>query len=202
MSHGTHQNDPGTDEAETDSQRTQAAAAVGADEPGQATVNHGPSRRMQVFTIGGALLATLLTAPFTPLAMPFGLAGLVMISGSLLRTYSLGWLTVGTAMILCGALISGAYGVLPPELMVLAVGTAIVAWDAGQHGIVIGEQLGRQAPTRRNELVHVAGSSLAVGLISACLYTVFLLGEGGQPGPAVALLVLGTLILAMTLKSQ
>lgn len=169
--------------------------------PEQVEVEHVPSRLAQGMAIGSALVGALLSAPFATLALPFGLAGFLMVVGSMVTAYSLAWLTLGTAMVLVGALISGAFGAIPPELMLLAVSATVVGWDAGQHGLVVGSQLGRQTRTRRNELVHVAGSALVVGLASAFAYLVYLFGAGGRPGPAVAVLVVGILFLTWLLRS-
>lgn len=164
-------------------------------------IEHAPPRITQVVAGVAALIGTLLTAPFVPLAIPFGLAGLVIVAGSLFVMYSIGWLTIGTGMILLAALISGAYGALSPELMLVAVGATIVAWDAGQHGIVIGEQLGRQTHSQRNQIVHIAASSLVIALVSAFVYFVYLLGGDGRPAPAVAIVVVGVLIMAWVYRS-
>lgn len=177
----------GVDEAEDDEQPIE--------------IEHAPPRITQVVAGVAALIGTLLTAPFVPLAIPFGLAGLVIVAGSLFVMYSIGWLTIGTGMILLAALISGAYGALSPELMLVAVGATIVAWDAGQHGIVIGEQLGRQTRSQRNQIVHIAASSLVIALVSAFVYFVYLLGGDGRPAPAVAIVVVGVLIMAWVYRS-
>lgn len=169
--------------------------------PEQVEVDHRPSRLTQGVSVASALVGALFSAPFATLAIPFGLAGVVMVAGSMVTVYSIKWLTLGTAMILVGALVSGAFGALPSEIMLLAVGAAVLGWDAGQHGIVVGRQLGRQTRTRRAELVHVAASALVIGVASAFVYLVYLVGAGGQPGPAVALLVIGVLLLTWLLRS-
>lgn len=159
-------------------------------------VDHAPPRLSQLVGVAAALLGTALTALFAPLAIPFGISGAVIFAASLLVTYSTRWLTIGTALILVGAMISGAFGVMTPELLLLAVGATLVGWDAGQHGIVVGDQLGRQTKSQRNQLVHVAATVLVVALISVFSYLVYLLGSGGRPGPAVATVVLGIVLTA------
>jgi hypothetical protein len=197
----THDRD-GPGEPDGDEQRQQSETLTLEDEQSeQVELNPAPSRLSQGISVGGGVVGALLSAPFATLALPFGLAGAAMVTASMLAVYSVKWLTVGTGMILVGALIAGAFGVLPPEIMLLAVGTAVLGWDAGQHGIGIGRQLGRQTRTERNEAVHVAGSALVIGLASAFAYFVYLVGAGGRPAPAVALLVVGILLLTWMLRS-
>lgn len=164
-------------------------------------VEHAPPRLSQVVSVAAALVAVALTAPFAILAAPFGIGGLVMVAVSLFSRYSRGWLTAGVGMILFGSLITGGYGTLPAELLLIAVGAALVAWDTGQNGIVLGEQLGRQALSQRIQLVHLAATSIVVGVASAFAYVVFLLGAGGQPASAVAVAVIGIVLLTWTLRT-
>jgi len=158
-------------------------------------VDHAPPRPSQVVGTATTVLGAFVTVVFTPLAVPFGIAGAGVFAAGLLVTYSTRWLTIGTAMILTGSLISGAYGALTPEVMILAVGAVFVGWDAGQHGIAVGEQLGRRARTDRNQLVHISATTLVTALVGALSYLVSLFGRGGRPGPAVATVVVGVLVL-------
>lgn len=165
------------------------------DEPAIEIV-HAPPRLSQIVGCVGALFGALLASPFVPLAIPFGFAGIVIVAGSLLSLYSIGWLTVGTGMLLIAALISGAYGALSPELMLLAVGSTLVAWDTGQFGIVLGDQLGRQTDSQRNQIVHISATVLVITAISSITYFAFLAGSGSRPGPAVVVIVVGVLVMA------
>ena len=164
-------------------------------------VAHAPPRFSQAVSIAAALVAVVLTAPFAILAVPFGIGGLVMVAVSVLSKYSRGWLTAGIGMILFGTLITGGYGTLPAELLLVAVGAALVAWDTGQYGIVLGDQLGREASSQRIQVVHLAASAIVIGVASAFAYLIFLLSTGGQPAPAVAVAVIGIVLLAWTLRT-
>jgi len=164
-------------------------------------VEHEPPRLSQIVSVVAALIGVASTAPFRILALPFGIAGLVMVAGSVFVAYSRGWLSIGVGMILLGALITGLYGVLPPELLLVGVGATVVAWDAGQYGLVVGEQVGRQARSRRSQVVHIAASTLAITLVSAFVYLVYLFGGQGRPAPAVVTVVLGTILMAWLFRS-
>lgn len=164
-------------------------------------VVHAPPRLTQIVSIAAALIGVALTIPFTILAIPFGVAGFVLVAASVFRLYSRGWLTAGIGMILFGALITGSSGALPPELLLVGVGATLIAWDAGQHGIVLGNQLGRQAPSQRNQIVHITSSALVIGIVSIFTYGIFLVGAAGRPEPAVALAVIGLIVLIWTQRT-
>jgi hypothetical protein len=89
---------------------------------------------------------------------------------------------------------------------------ALVVWDAGEFATTLGEEVGRQAKTRRVELLHALGA-LSVGVLGAALATGLtrVLPAGSNPaGPAggelgglsVALVgaIAGVVILVMALR--
>lgn len=162
---------------------------------------HAPPRLAQVISIVAALIGVALTIPFTILAIPFGVAGFILVAASVFSLYSRRWLTAGIGMILFGALITGSYGSLPAELLLVGVGATLIAWDAGQHGVLLGNQLGRQAPSQRNQIVHVTSSALMIGIVSMFTYGIFLVGAAGRPEPAVALAVIGLVVLIWTQRT-
>jgi hypothetical protein len=83
---------------------------------------------------------------------------------------------------------------------------ALLVWDLGRYGTVLGQEVGHDAPTRTPELVH-AGGSVGVGLVA---FLVALgLGSaldtavtGGSPLTALALVTLlsGILLLVEALR--
>jgi hypothetical protein len=93
----------------------------------------------------------------------------------------------------------GPFG-LDPAIFVTGVAATLVAWDVGQHAITIGEQFGRQAPTRRGEIVHAGGSVMVGVLASGLAYGIYLFGSGNQPTLAVALLMFGAVLLIWALR--
>jgi len=164
-------------------------------------VDHAPPRTSQVIALVAILLGALSTAPYATLAIPFGLAGVALVAVALVRTHSREWLTVGTALVLVGAVVTGAYGAVPVELMVVGVGATVLAWDVGQHGIVAGEQLGRQPVSDRNLLVHAATGVVALGVVSALAYAAFLLAGSGRQASAVTVVVVGLVVAAWVFRS-
>ena len=132
--------------------------------------------------VGGALL---------------GVAALGFLAGSLRRsTRVLAW---GAAVGVVGLAVGGYRGAPAEALLVAGVGLA-VAWDVADHGVGLGEQVGRGARAGRNVAVH-AGTSLLVGtLAAALLYGVTLAVGGGQPVAALALLLAGGIALVSALR--
>lgn len=175
--------------------------AVDLDRDRPVDVDHAPPRTAQVMTVVAILLGALSTAPYATLAIPFGLAGVAIVAAAIFWRYSRSWLTAGTALVLVGALVTGAYGAVPSELMVVGVGATLLAWDVGQHGIVIGEQLGRDARTDRNLQVHAATGVVTIGIVSAIAYVSFRLAGSGRPAPAVTVVVIGLVIAAWVFRS-
>lgn len=189
---------------EPDAVRADATTVTEDEEPEEreaVDVDHAPPRLSQALSVGAVVAGAVLTAPFAILAIPFALAGAAIVAAGLFVVESRGWLSIGTAFVLLGALVSGAYGAVPAELMLVGVALTVLAWDVGQHGISIGEQLGRATRTRRLQLVHAATSAMAIGLVGFVTYFVYLFSTDGRPGPAVALLVVGIVVLVWTLRS-
>jgi hypothetical protein len=192
-----------TTAASTGAQETeeQAAVALSHEERTPVAIEHTPPRESRLIALGAGVVGVVLTAPFALLALPFGLAGVVILAGGLYLTHSRGWLSIGTALILSGAVITGAYGAAPTELMLIGVTSTVLAWDVGQHGIGLGEQLGANTHTQRVQFVHTAVSAVVLGSISTVVYLVSLAGSGGRPAPAVAVAVLGIVVVAWLLRS-
>lgn len=126
-----------------------------------------------------------------------GVAALGFLGGSLRSsTRALTW---GAAVGVVGLALAGYRGAPAEALLVAAVGL-VVAWDVADHGVGLGEQVGRGARVRRNVAVH-AGASLLVGALAAGLvYGVSLAVGGGQPVAALALLLAGGIALISALR--
>lgn len=164
-------------------------------------VDHAPPRLSQGIALVAISIGALLTTVFSMLALPFGIAGVALIAGSLFTTYSRTWLTVGTALVLVGAIVTGAYGAVSPELMLVGVGATVLAWDVGQHGIVLGEQLGRRTRSTRNLVVHTTSTTVVIGFISAMGYLGYVIAGGGRHASAVAVAILGLILIAWVFRA-
>lgn len=182
----------GTDTEEVDETVTVSESE---DELEAVTVDHAPTRVSQIIALVAAAVGVALTAPFAMLALPFAIAGLAIVAGSLFITHSRGWLSVAVGLILFGAIISGGYGVVPPAFLLIGVSAAFLAFDVGQYGIGVGEQLGRQTQTRRLEIIHATSTVIALTVANAFAYSVYLFAGDGRPASAVALTLIGVIAL-------
>ena len=151
-----------------------------------------------VASLGAAGVAATAGAVANPIGgAALGVAALCFLGGSLRGSARpLAW---GAGIGVGGLALAGYRGGATEALLVAAVGLA-VAWDVADHGVGLGEQVGRGARAGRNVAVH-AGSSLLVGALAAGLvYGVTLAVGGGQPVAALALLLAGGITLTSALR--
>ena len=174
-------------------------AATGDDSRGD---SHETDARPPTVVVVASLAAAGVAATAALVASPvggalLGVAALGFLGGALRGSTRV--LTWGAAVGVVGVALAGYRGAPPEALLVAAVGLA-VAWDVADHGVGLGEQVGRGARARRNVAVH-AGSSLLVGALAAGLvYAVSLAVGGGQPVAALALLLAGGIALISALR--
>lgn len=106
--------------------------------------------------------------------------------------------TTGGALAFGGVLLASAAGA-PPALSLVGGAAAVLAWDAGEHSIGLGKQVGRDARARRGVLVHVGASAVAAVGIVVLATAVFLFARTGQPGAAAVVLAAAVGIFAFVL---
>lgn len=98
------------------------------------------------------------------------------------------------------ALIAGGTTGASAGPLVAAAVLAVAAWDVTDHGIGLGEQVGREAATARNEVVH-AGVGLAVGGVAGGVaFGVYRTAAGDQPVAALVFLLVGGVLLLAALR--
>jgi len=142
-----------------------------------------------------ASLAGFLAAPLGGALLSAATVGLV--AGSLRRSHRLLSWAAGVGIV--GLAVAGYRGGGVEALLVGGVALA-VAWDAADHGLSVGAQVGREARTGRNVAVH-AGTTLLAGALSVgVVYGVYLAAAGSQPVAALALLLFGAVALASALR--
>jgi hypothetical protein len=160
-------------------------------------IDRSPAVVSTALAVGAGLLSLLgSTLGSVVGALPAAI-GLAVLGVGLVRA-SRAVVTAGAGLLFVGVLLSGASGAGAEPLLIGTIG-AIVAWDVGENGIGIGQQLGRAADTRRAELVHAA-SSLVVGAVTAGLgYGVYRGAASGQPLTALVFLLVGAVVLVSAL---
>ncbi|EMA65143.1 hypothetical protein C461_14915 [Halorubrum aidingense JCM 13560] len=143
---------------------------------------------------GIAALAALVAAPIGGAVV--GLAGAGFVAGAVRRSPRTLSRAAGTGAV--GIALAGALGGATEPLLVSGV-ALVLAWDLADHGMSLGEQVGRAGRTRRNAAVH-AGATLFAGALSAgIVYGVYLAAAGNRPVAALALLLFGAVALASAL---
>jgi len=70
---------------------------------------------------------------------------------------------LGVGFVFCSVLLAGFFQSVNPDHLLGATAASVVAWNAGEQAIGLGEQLGRSATTWRLELVHVGGNRAGRG---------------------------------------
>lgn len=163
---------------------------------------------------GGVVLAVAslgigvgFTTGYTPRAelLP-GLIGVVLVGIGVLgleRVPSRRLVSAGVAFVLSGIVLSGLVrGAQAPGLLAGAA-AAVVAWDAGEHAIGLGEQLGREARTWPVELVHVASTGLVGASAGAgALVLAGLVGTRRVPLVGLVAMLAAALVLLVALYRQ
>ncbi|WP_224447635.1 DUF7519 family protein [Haloprofundus salilacus] len=149
-------------------------------------------------SIVGASVCLVAAALSSTTALTAAAAGVVVLAGGLLvgarRVVTAGGLALFAAVVFGGIAGSG------PELLLVGLLAAVFAWDVGENGIGIGEQLGRETDTTRAELVHAA-STLVVGTVATVFgYGAYRAAGGGQPVTALVFLLLGVVALVAALR--
>lgn len=162
---------------------------------GSSAVDRSPARTSTALGIVFAVVAStfLWTAG---VGFAVGLAGSVVLVVGILRG-SRRTIGYGTAVLLVAIGTVGLQGA-PMDALLASTLATVLAWDAGRYGIRIGEQLGRNAATARNEIAHVA-ASVVVGVVTLGLgLGAYRLLDRGGTVEALLLVLVGTALLVTT----
>jgi hypothetical protein len=144
-----------------------------------------------------AVLAFLTVLPGDTLGIPLAALGTAAVGGGAVRGSRR--LATGGATVLFLGVLTSAFTATDPFLPLLGGALAVVAWDTVEHGIGVGEHLGRRAATRRLEVTHAAASAI-VGLVAVGVsYAVYTVAWGGLPVVALVLFVVAALLLTVGL---
>lgn len=147
-----------------------------------------------------ALVAVSLLAASSSNGLVLGVAGLACVVVGLQRGSHAAH-DVGCLVVFFGVVAAGVGADVVETTLVAAVAT-VVAWDTGGSAIDLGEQLGREAKTRRLEIVHAA-STVLVGLSTVTIgYALYVSTAGGQPIAALFLLLLAATLVTVGLGTR
>ncbi len=158
-------------------------------------ITRRPAVRSSVAAGAVVLVAVLAAGSQSTSALGFGAVGGLVFAGGLAigrhRAVDAG------ALALFFGVVAGGLEVPTVEATIVATVATVVAWDLAHGAIALGDQLGREADTRRLEGIR-AVSSLLVGLLSGTAgYATYVLGGGGQPVAAVVLLLIAAVLIVV-----
>jgi len=161
-------------------------------------VDRSPTTPGRVIALLAATIAFLTTLAGTAGSVGIGLVGAGLLALGVFAG-SRPAIDLGALALFAGVVFAAAWSTSPVLPLVGAV-AAVVAWDAAENGLSLGQQLGRDAATGRAEAVHAA-VTLGVGLVAAIgAYAVYRLSAGNQPLPALVLLLFAAVVLTAALR--
>lgn len=159
-------------------------------------------RRPPTTSIGVAVAAGMGAVLAVGVTSPEGAGG--VFAGALLSAVGLvrgsrravAW---GAGVGAIGIVLAGLAGGSAASLVAGAVALT-VAWDVGDHALSLGDHVGRESPSRRNQFVH-SGTGALVGLLTAGIgYGSYTAATGGQPVAALVFLLFGAVVLVSAFR--
>lgn len=161
-------------------------------------VGRGPAPLSRGVSAAAGLLGVLTAGAYSLAAGAVAAGGLVVLAGGL-AVGARRAVTVGGLGLLVGVLVAGVQAA-PAAALLVGVAATALAWDAGGYAIDLGAQLGREAATRRVEVVHLAGSAAVAVAAAGVGYGVYHTAGEGQPVAALLLLLLAGVVLLAALE--
>ncbi|MFC7234485.1 DUF7519 family protein [Halosegnis marinus] len=148
-------------------------------------------------TLSAALVAAAALA-VVPVAAAVGFLGAVLVAVALSRRSGT-LLDAGVGALVVGVLVAGAAGASVEPLLV-ATAAALVAYDTGETGLSVAEQLGLGARTGRLVAARAATSVGVLALATGAAYAVYRFSAGAPSTAAVTLLLVGAFLVAAALR--
>lgn len=157
------------------------------------TVTFSPPRESVALALGSAVLVVGLTA-FGSVALPVGVAGLVLVAVGLRRGTPPA--TRGGSGLLVAAVAIAGFGGVPPIPTLLAGVLAVVVWDASTDTRVATAY----DTDGRTALARTASVGIGTFLAAVWVYATYLFARSGRPTVVLLALVVGGLVLTAWLS--
>lgn len=109
------------------------------------------------------------------------------------------FVTLGGGSLFAAVVFAGTAGA-DPRLTLFAGAAAVVAYDAGEHAVSLGHDVGSEARVHQSLLVHVASTAAVAVLVAAVAFGVYEFGPGSLPVGGLIALLVGGVFLAYALK--
>ncbi|MFB6073273.1 MAG: hypothetical protein ABEJ88_09930 [Halobacterium sp.] len=156
-----------------------------------------PPRRALAPAAAGALVAVLACLA-APLALAFAGAGAAaLLFGGQAGSRRL--VSVGGAMLFAALVAGGATG-LPVQFALVGGVGAVVAYDAAEHAVTLGHDVGSAARAGHAVLVHAASTTGAAVLVAAFAFGVYQYGPASLPVTGLLALLIAGVALAYALR--
>jgi len=107
--------------------------------------------------------------------------------------------SVGAVALAAGVVLGAVTGVDPAYALVGGVG-AVVAYDAAEHAVGLGVDVGRNARVGQSVVVHVFSTAALSLVVAAVALAVFTLGPSSLPLTALLTLLIAGTLLAYVLR--
>ena len=157
-----------------------------------------PTRLSSVFASVAALVAVTLPGMYSWLALGTGAVGLVvLVVGVLAGRQAV--VTVGASVVFVAVLVAGLEDA-PAFVLLTATVLVILTWDSASTALSLGEQLGREAPTSRIEVVHATATAAIGSGAIAVAYGTYQVAGGEGSLTAVVFLLLAAVLIASALR--
>jgi hypothetical protein len=160
----------------------------------------GRATSLAGFGIGLAGVGLATSVPgslFAQVVLSAGLLGayaLLMALYPVRRAWSRPLVVVGTVLLVGAAALDSVLRGVPVSRLLASVTTALVAWDAAERAITLGEQVGRRARTTTVELLR-GGATVAVGALACAVsFVAFGATPAVLPTTTLALLLAAALV--------
>lgn len=161
-------------------------------------IDRSPTRVSSLVGGVAAAFSVSVIGVYSWAALGVGFLGLISLVVGLLAGKQSA-ITLGASALFVGVLLAGIEGVPALVLLVATVG-AVLAYDSATTARSLGEQVGRNAPTTRLELVRLSATTLVgVGAV-AFAYGGYALAAGGDSLTALVLLLLAAVLIASALR--
>jgi hypothetical protein len=146
-----------------------------------------------------AAAVALLPALASAAALSLGAAGaMLLVFGA--HQGARRFVSLGAAVLAVGVVYAASTGLDPAFTLVGGVGT-VVAYDAAEHAVSLGVDVGRDARVGQSVLVHTFSTAALSTLVAAVTLVVYTFGPRRLPVTALLTLLLGGTLLAYVLRT-
>lgn len=155
-----------------------------------------PTRAVLPAAVAAVVALVPMLGSSTGLAV--GAAGALLVVGGGLRG-NRRFVSVGAAALAVGVILGAVTGIDPGYALVGGVG-AVVAYDAAEHAVGLGVDVGRDARVTQSVVVHVFSSAALSLVVAAVALVVYSLGPSSLPLTALLTLLFAGTLLAYVLR--